>query len=132
MDTFTSFHVKGRRLVIELFLDKFLDFQPRTEEEVETCTQKLIPDITSVNDICKRKELIQLIIVDLNNGLMYEKFNFTLFGKLVRNLLNEFPDNPHLKEIEIRNCHPMAKTIWDISKVLVPREITSMIKVFST
>ena len=132
MDTFASFHVKGRRLIVELFLDKFLDFQPRTDEEVESCTQKLLPDIKNVNDICSRKSLIQLIIIDLNNGLMYEKFNFSLVGKLLRNLINIFPDNPHLKEIEIRNCHPMAKTIWDISKVLVPRDLTSMIKVFST
>lgn len=132
MDSFSSFHIKGRRIIIELFMDKFIDFQPRTEQEVEEKITILVPQIQNINNLCGRRDLIQTIVIDLNNGLMYEKFNFMLVGKLLRRLLEIYPDNPHLKEIEIRNCHPMAKTIWDMSKILIPKELVSMIKVFST
>lgn len=130
-DDFVSFVPKGRIMFIEMFLDKYVDtVQPKTEGEVQSVANRLEGDIRQLNDICARSRMKQIIVIDFDKGLLYERFNFKLTGALCKILCIKIPNHTLLESIELRNVHPMAVALWDVSKVFIPSELRNLIHVF--
>jgi hypothetical protein len=133
MEKFVTYLAKGKTMFVEFHLDKYVnDVQPKTMEEVQGTFEVLLKDVLKVNEVTIKNNMKQCIVIDLCRGLQYEKFNFATTGALCHLLVEAIPNHPALDAIELRNVHHMAKALWEVSKVFIPKELRGLIYVYTT
>jgi hypothetical protein len=111
--------------------DYVKNIQPKTPEEISVVYERILPEIEAFNTLCVNNKMIQVIVIDMNKGLNYEKFNFVTTGPLCKLFANRFEGFGLLEAIELRNVHQMAISIWNASKIFIPKELRNLIFVYS-
>jgi hypothetical protein len=128
---FILLYPRGKNLFIEIVCDTYIPWQPRTEEELTVKVNELVPVVTELKEYCMSRGLNQIVIVNFEKAIHFEKLNFLLAAKMVRKLSEMFPDTL-LKKIEFHNVSPVLKTIYDTMKGIIPRRIKDVISIIYT
>lgn len=129
---FLIFYPKGRNLFIEFIPDKYLEWQPRTENEIHEKIKQLVPLIKELRDYCYVHTISQVFIIDCDKALEFDRLNYVLACKMISILNDEYPDpNDTLKRIEVKHCHPAITAIFNSSKVLLPRKVADIFHLYS-
>lgn len=132
MDDFLVFYPKGKNLFIEFVPDKYLDWQPVIETDIPSKVSEVGKIITELKEYCKTNGISQVIVIDCDKAVQFDRINYVLACKLVTAIHERFPDHEGiLKRIEVRHCHPAIKTIVNSCKPLVPKRVSSIFQVYS-
>jgi len=123
---FLVLYPRGKNLFIEIVCDSYIKYQPRTESELDQKATELIPVIQELREYCIKNSLVQIVIINFEKAIYFEKINFILTAKLVKKLSETFPDTP-LKRIEFHHVSPVIKTIYDTVKGILPKNIKDVI-----
>lgn len=129
---FLVFYPKGKNMYIEIIPDKLVNWQPKTEDEIDKKIDEVSPVIEKVRDHCDTNHLSQNIIIDCDKAIYFDKLNYVLICKLVRELTNKYPDKTNnLKKIEVRHCNSAISGIYTASKPLLPKKITEIFHLYN-
>lgn len=129
---FLIFYPKGRNLFIEFIPDKYVLWQPRTESEIHEKIEELVPLIKELRSYCDLHNTSQIFIIDCDKALEFDRINYVLACKMVSELNEKHPDpNDILKRIEVRHCHPAITAIFNSSKVLLPKKVADIFRLYS-
>ncbi len=129
---FLKFYPKGKNLIIEIIPDNYISWQPVKEADIEQKSSELIPIIEQLISYCKTHRMQEIIIIDFDKAIHYDKINYVLLAKLVHNLTVLFPEDGILKSIELRHCSEAVTTIYKSIKRALPSSITNILNVYST
>ena len=129
---FVKFYPKGRNLFIEFIPDKYVEWQPQTELEIEKKVLLILPVIKELRDHCELNNMSQVIIINCDKAINFDRMNYVLACKMVC-VINEVYPDPHeiLKRIEVRHCHPAISAIFNSSKVLLPKKIADIFHLYT-
>ena len=130
MDSFATFTLTETHMIIDLSIDNFIKVQPLTQEQVRTKADILLEDAYKINKVCNSKNLRQIVIINLNKGLLFDKFNFKLVGRMLTLMCEAIPNHDILDKIECRNCNKFILAIWDVSRVFIPKYIKQLISIY--
>jgi hypothetical protein len=129
---FLLFYPKGRNLFIEFIPDKYIGWQPRTESEISEKIKEVLPLIKELRDYCAVHNTSQILIIDCDKALDFDRLNYVLMCKMISVLNDTYPDpNDTLKRIEVKHCHPAITTIFNSSKVLLPKKVADIFHLYS-
>lgn len=132
MDDFLVFYPKGKNLFIEFVPDKYLDWQPVIETDIPNKVSEVGKVITELKEYCETNKINQVIVIDCDKAVQFDRINYVLACKLVTAIQERFPDTKGiLTRIEIRHCHPAIKTIINSCKALIPKRVSSIFQVYS-
>ncbi len=129
---FLIFYPKGKNLFIEFLPDKYIKWQPCTENEIAEKIKEVVPLIQELRGYCQLHNTSQIFIIDCDKALEFDRLNYVLACKMVSILNEEYPDPENtLKRIEVRHCHPAITAIFNSSKVLLPKKISDIFHLYS-
>jgi hypothetical protein len=129
---FLIFYPKGRNLFIEFIPDKYIEWQPRTENEITEKLKEVIPLINELREYCRLHNTSQVFIIDCDKAIEFDRINYVLMCKMVSIINEDYPDpNNTLKRIEVRHCHPSITAIFNSSKVLLPKVVADIFQLYS-
>lgn len=128
---FILLYPRGKMLFIEIVCDKYIHWQPKTDEELTVKVNELVPIVEELKEYCMTRGLNQTVIVNFEKAIHFEKVNFLLAAKMVSKLSEIFPDTL-LKKIEFHHVSPVLKTIYDTVKGVLPKSIKDGISIIST
>ena len=129
---FVKFYPKGRNLFIEFISDKYVDWQPKNEIEIESKVMELLPVITELRNHCEMYNMSQVIIIDCDKAINFDRMNYVLACRMICILNEVHPDpNDTLKRVEVRHCHPAITAIFNSSKVLLPKKVADIFHLYS-
>lgn len=132
MYDFLKVYPKGRVMVIEIIVDKYINWQPKTDEEVQVKSVELAKIVEEMREYCRSRGITQTIVFDCDKALEFDRLNYVLACKLVSVLTRDYDDPDHtLKRIEIHRCHPAIITIYNSAKVLLPKCIANIFHAYS-
>ena len=60
---FLVFYPKGKNIFIELIPDKLVNWQPKTENDIDTKVKELFPLISQLKDYSLKNKVNQIIIL---------------------------------------------------------------------
>lgn len=123
---FLVLYPRGKNLFIEIVCDSYITYQPRTETELDDKVSEIVPVIQELKEYCIKNSLNQIVIINFEKAIYFEKINFILTAKLVKKLSETFPDTL-LKRIEFHHVSPVIKTIYDTVKGILPKNIKDVI-----
>lgn len=123
---FLVLYPRGKNLFIEIVCDSYIKYQPRTETELDDKVSEIVPVIQELKEYCIKNSLNQIVIINFEKAIYFEKINFILTAKLVKKLSETFPDTL-LKRIEFHHVSPVIKTIYDNVKGILPKNIKDVI-----
>lgn len=129
---FLTFYPKGRKMFIEFIPDKYIAWQPMTEDDISKKIKEIVPMILELRSYCSQNKISQIIVIDCDKALEFDRLNYVLACKMV-NILNEkYPDHEEiLKRVEVRHCHPAIASIFNSSKILLPRKVTDIFHLYN-
>lgn len=129
---FLVFYPKGKNIFIEIVPDKLLDWQPKTEDEIETKIEELFPVISQLKDYSFQNKIDQIIILDCDKAVQFDRLNYVLLCKMISRLHDKHPDKENvLKRIEVRHCNSAITGIYNASKSLLPKKITDIFYLYT-
>lgn len=129
---FLMFYPKGKNLYVEIIPDKLIDWQPKIEGEIPSKIKDVSPVIEKVKDVCDVKGFNQIIIIDCDKAVQFDKLNYVLICKFIQELTNKYPDRKNtLKRIEVRHCNSAITGIYNASKPLLPKKIADIFHLYS-
>lgn len=129
---FLVLYPKGRNMFIEFVPDKYIGWQPNTEAEIRSKLDEISPVITELRHYCKSRGLTQIIVIDCDKAVQFDRLNYVLLCKMVTLITRDLPDpDDILRRIEVRHCNPVIASIYNSSKVLLPRIVTDIFHVYN-
>jgi len=129
---FLTFYPKGKNLFIEFIPDKYVSWQPSTEEQITDKIEAVAPLISELREYCRTRGITQVIIIDCDKAIQFDKFNYVLACKMVTLLTRKYPDpNDTLKRIEVRHCNQAITGIYNSCKVLLPKKLSDIFHLYS-
>lgn len=132
MMDFLVFYPKGKNIFIEIVPDKIITWQPNTEAEVYEKIKELSPLIDQVKEYSEENSVTQIMILDCDKAIQFDRLNYVLLCKLVSELTKKHPDkNNLLKRIEVRHCNAAITGIYNASKPLLPKKITDIFHLYN-
>ncbi len=129
---FLTFYPKGKNLFIEFIPDKYISWQPNTETEIQKKVDEIVPIIEDLRRFCRDKQISQVIIVDCDKAINFDRLNYVLTCKMIEIITRNYPDpDDILKKIEVRHCNTAISTIYNSSKVLLPRNVSNIFHLYN-
>lgn len=129
---FLVFYPKGKNIFIEIVPDKLIDWQPKTEDEIENKVKELFPLISQLKDYSLQNKVDQIMIIDCDKAIQFDRLNYVLICKLISKLHEKHPDDENvLKRIEVRHCNSAITGIYNASKSLLPKKITDIFYLYN-
>lgn len=129
---FLTFYPKGKNLFIEFIPDKYIIWQPNTENEIDKKVKELVPIITELREYCRTRGISQVIIVDCDKAIQFDRLNYVLVCKMITVLTREYPDpDDTLKRVEVRHCNQAITAIYNSSKILLPKKVADIFHLYS-
>jgi hypothetical protein len=129
---FLTFYPKGKNIFIEFIPDKYISWQPTTENEIDMKVKELVPTITELREYCKQRDISQVIIIDCDKAIQFDRLNYVLACKMVTLLTREYPDPSNtLKRVEVRHCNQAMTAIYNSSKILLPKKVVDIFHLYS-
>lgn len=129
---FLTFYPKGRNIFIEFIPDKYIAWQPMTEDDISKKIKEIVPVILELRNYCKRNNISQIIVIDCDKALEFDRLNYVLACKMVNVLNEKYPDpDENLKRVEVRHCHPAIASIFNSSKILLPRKVADIFHLYN-
>jgi hypothetical protein len=130
---FLSFYPKGKNLFVEIVPDKYIQWQPNTEEEIPKKITELTPLINQLRSYCLQKSIKQIVLIDCDKAVQFDKLNYVLTCKLVSKLVEIFPDpKDTLSRVEMHHCNSAIVGIYSAAKGLLPRTISDIYHLYTT
>ncbi len=127
---FLKFFPRGRKLIIEFIPDAYIHWQPVKNDDIEGKASELYRVIKGVNSYCESHDMDQIIIIDCDKTIQYNKINYVLLCKLVNKMCSYF-SKTRLVKIEIRHCNPIIEKFCNASKSLLVKSIADILTVYS-
>ncbi len=129
---FLVFYPKGKNIFIELIPDKLIFWQPKTEDEIDTKVKELFPLISQLKEYSLKNKVNQIIVIDCDKAVQFDKLNYVLICKLVSRIHEKHPDDENiLNRIEMRHCNSAVTGIYNASKSLLPKRITDIFYLYN-
>jgi hypothetical protein len=129
---FLTFYPKGKNLFIEFIPDKYINWQPNTENDISTKIKEVAPIVNELREYCKTRGIYQIIIVDCDKAIQFDKLNYVLVCKMITLLTREYPDpSDTLKRVEVRHCNQAITAIYNSSKILLPKKVVDIFHLYS-
>lgn len=129
---FIVFYPKGKNMYIEIIPDKYIHWQPKTDVELNKKADEISPMIEQLKTYCETHKIKQIIIIDWDKAIHFEKLNYVLTCKLVYELGTRFPNCQHiLSRIEMQHCNGAIVSIYNTAKRLLPKWTTDILHLYS-
>lgn len=129
---FLVFYPKGKNMFIEIVPDKLVSWQPNTESEIQEKIKQVSPLIDQMKEYCDENGTNQIIIIDCDKAIQFDRLNYVLLCKFVSELTKKHPDKDNiLKRIEVRHCNSAITGIYNASKTLLPKKITDIFHLYT-
>lgn len=129
---FLVFYPKGKNIFVEVIPDKLVQWQPKTEEEIQTKIEELSPLISQLKDYSLKNKVKQIMILDCDKAVQFDRLNYVLLCKMITKLTEKHPDDENvLSRIEVRHCNSAITGIYNASKSLLPKKITDIFYLYS-
>lgn len=129
---FLVFYPKGKNIFIEIIPDKLVDWQPKTDEDINVKVKELFPLISQLKDYSLQNRVDQIIVIDCDKAIQFDRLNYVLICKLISKLHEKHPDDENvLKRIEVRHCNSAITGIYNASKSLLPKKITDIFYLYN-
>ena len=129
---FLTFYPKGKNMFIEFIPDKYISWQPNTEEEIPKKVKEIVPIIEQLRNFCIDKQVNQIIIIDCDKAVNFDRLNYILACKMIEILTRDYPDPDEiLKRIEVRHCNSAITAIYNSSKILLPKKVSNIFHLYS-
>lgn len=129
---FLVFYPKGKNIFIEIIPDKLVDWQPKTDEDINVKLKELFPLISQLKDYSLQNKVDQIIVIDCDKAIQFDRLNYVLICKLISKLHEKHPDDENvLKRIEVRHCNSAITGIYNASKSLLPKKITDIFYLYN-
>jgi hypothetical protein len=129
---FLTFYPKGKNLFIEFIPDKYIQWQPKTEIEIQQKMSEIVPVISELRDYCRVRGMYQVIIVDCDKAINFDRLNYVLACKMVTLLTRDYPDPTDiLKRVEVRHCNQAITAIYNSSKILIPKKVVDIFHIYN-
>lgn len=129
---FLTFYPKGKNLFIEFIPDNYIQWQPNNEEEIQKKVLEIVPVINELRAYCRTRGINQVIIIDCDKAINFDRLNYVLACKMITVLTREYPDpDDILKRVEVRHCNQAITAIYNSSKVLLPRKVSDIFHLYS-
>lgn len=129
---FLVFYPKGKNIFIEIIPDKLVDWQPKTDEDINVKLKELFPLISQLKDYSLHNRVDQIIVIDCDKAIQFDRLNYVLICKLISKLHEKHPDDENiLKRIEVRHCNSAITGIYNASKSLLPKKITDIFYLYN-
>lgn len=129
---FLTFYPKGKNLFIEFIPDKYVTWQPNTESDVQSKIEKVAPVIHELREYCRARCVSQIIIIDCDKAIHFDRLNYVLACKMVTALTRDYPDPSNvLKRVEVRHCNKAITAIYNSSKILLPKNVVDIFHLYS-
>jgi hypothetical protein len=126
---FVLLYPRGKTLFIEIVCDKYIAWQPLTENAIDTKVKEVVPIIVELKEYCETRGLRQTVVINFEKAIHFEKINFLLTAKLVRAVSDVFPEHTVLHTIEFHHVSQALKTIYDTVKRILPKKIKDVISI---
>ena len=124
---FCKFHPIDKILYIEIILDKYIEEQPLTQQQVYERAKEWAPYIKLINRYTVSNNITkQCIIFDMDKALNFQKLNFTLAALVTRELINKL-DSVVPFEIHVTHMNSMNLSMYTGFKSLLPKSFSQMI-----
>lgn len=129
---FLTFYPKGKNLFIEFIPDKYITWQPNTEDEIQKKLTDIVPVINELRDYCRTRGINQVIVIDCDKAINFDRLNYVLMCKTITILTRDYPDPDNiLKRVEVRHCNQAITAIYNSSKVLLPKKVSDIFHLYS-
>jgi hypothetical protein len=129
---FLTFYPKGKNLFIEFIPDKYISWQPNTETDIQKKVDEIVPVIEELRRFCRDKQVSQIIIIDCDKAVNFDRLNYVLTCKMIEIITRNHPDpDDILKKIEVRHCNTAITAIYNSSKVLLPRNVSNIFHLYN-
>jgi hypothetical protein len=129
---FLTFYPKGKNIFIEFIPDKYINWQPNTENDISTKIREVVPRINELRDYCRTRGISQVIIIDCDKAIQFDRLNYVLACKMITLLTREYPDPDNtLKRVEVRHCNQAITAIYNSSKILLPKKVVDIFHLYS-
>lgn len=129
---FLTFYPKGKNLFIEFIPDKYILWQPNTENEIQNKIEEIAPVISELREYCKSRGIYQIIIIDCDKAINFDRLNYVLACKMITLLTRDYPDpSDTLKRVEVRHCNQAITAIYNSSKILLPNKVVGIFHIYS-
>lgn len=129
---FLTFYPKGKNLFIEFIPDKYISWQPNTEDDIQKKVVEIVPVIEELRRFCREKNVSQIIIIDCDKAVNFDKLNYVLTCKMIEIITRNYPDpDDILKKIEVRHCNSAITAIYNSSKVLLPKNVSNIFHLYN-
>lgn len=130
---FLKFYPKGKNLIIEIIPDKYVGWQPITEDEIQSKIDELSPTVSELLVYCKSNNMNEIILLDFDKAIHFDKINYILLCKIIKILTDKFFDDDEkiLKKVELRHCNETIVKIYSTVKGALPNSIVKILEVYS-
>jgi hypothetical protein len=129
---FLTFYPKGKNLFIEFIPDKYINWQPNTENDIKSKIEDIVPIINELRDYCRTRGISQVIVIDCDKAIQFDRLNYVLACKMVTVLTRDYPDPSEvLKRVEVKHCNQAITTIYNSSKILLPKKVVDIFHLYS-
>lgn len=129
---FLVFYPKGKNIFVEIIPDKLVEWQPKTEDDIQPKLEDLFPLISQLKDYSVQNKLDHIIIIDCDKAIQFDRLNYVLLCKFISKMTEKHPDKENvLKRIEVRHCNSAITGIYNASKNLLPKKITDIFYLYN-
>jgi hypothetical protein len=129
---FLTFYPKGKNLFIEFIPDKYINWQPNTENDIKSKIEDIVPIINELRDYCRTRGISQVIVIDCDKAIQFDRLNYVLACKMVTVLTRDYPDPSEvLKRVEVKHCNQAITAIYNSSKILLPKKVVDIFQLYS-
>jgi hypothetical protein len=129
---FLKFYPKGRNLIIEIITDKYVCWQPTIEDEITSKIDEISPIVAELLQYCKTNNMNEIILLDFDKAIQFDKINYILLCKIIKILTDKFVDDEKtLKKVELRRCNETIVKIFNTMKGALPNSIVKILEVYS-
>lgn len=129
---FLTFYPKGKNLFIEFVPDKYIHWQPSTEDDTLDKVKEIAPVIDELRNYCKSRGIYQIIVIDCDKAIHFDRLNYVLACKMITVLTRDYPDpDDILKRVEVRHCNQAITAIYNSCKILLPKKVADIFHLYN-
>jgi hypothetical protein len=121
------FYPQGGHLYIEFLGGKYIEVQPKTQDETAHLLEHLRPIVSQLDEFVEKHQLKEIMELNLK-GVPISKLNSDTATHLINLLTDIRPDKGLLEKIYITNSNPVFNMIYRASKTRLPVNIQTLIE----
>jgi hypothetical protein len=130
MSELLVFYPQGKHLCIEFLGAKYIERQPKTQDEMIKFMTEIRPIIQQLDDYVIQHNLKEIIELNLK-GVPISKLNSDTALHLLELLTKIRPDKGILEKVRITNTNPVFNMVYKTIKGRLPGKMSNIIEIES-